>query len=672
MGAQFLCLLEEIISNPTRPIHELALLPEAEQKLILVEWNATTHPRQGSGTTLPMLLATQVTKQPEAVAMACEGHALTYSALNQRANQLAHYLNTLGVCPEVRVAIYCERSFELLVALWGVVKAGGAYVPIDPTYPTERVEFILEDAQVAVVIVQQQRLAPLPDHNAKVVCLDTDWPVIEQGLMSPPELHVAPDNLAYLIYTSGSTGKPKGVQVSHRCLLNFLGAMAHEPGISASDRLLAVTSLSFDIAGLELWGPAVNGGMVVLASREMATDGAQLIDALTTEAITVMQATPATWQLLIAQGWSGTAGLRILCGGEQLSQDLATQLVALGEHIWNLYGPTETTVWSTSCELAHGDARVSIGRPITNTQVYLADRLGHLVPIGVAGELSIGGEGVARGYWQRPDITAERFVPNPYSMIPGVRRYKTGDFVRARANGKLEWLARKDHQIKLRGYRIELGEIEAMLCHQAGIQEAVVVIQTERNDPQLVAYVRMVTEHPFDPVEIRKILQEQLPAYMLPSLFVSMDGFPLTPNGKIDRGALPAPEAGPSALARDFVAPSTPAERQIAQVWEEVLGVKDIGIYDNFFALGGHSLLATQVMARIKTRLQIALPLRTLFLQPTVASLAEALQQAQQPSDTAEEVLAALINDMDALSDEEAKALLEMETRENSEIENPP
>jgi amino acid adenylation domain-containing protein len=506
--------------------------------------------------------------------------------------------------------------------LWGIVKAGGAYVPIDPSYPQDRVALMLEDAEVAVVVAQQSGQANLPPHTAKMVWIDTEWPVIRQEPTNPPYTQVAPDNLAYMIYTSGSTGKPKGVQVPHHALLNFLEHMAQETGLEASDRLLAVTSLSFDIAGLELWGPLLVGGQVVLASREMKADGVQLISCLETEAITVMQATPATWQLLVAQGWAGQPWLRLLCGGEQVPLDFAHQLVDRSQCAWNLYGPTETTVYSTRCTLTHDDVGISIGHPIANTQVYLEDRWGHLVPIGVPGELSIGGAGVARGYWQRPDITAERFVPNPYSATPGSRLYKTGDLVRARAAGQLEWLARLDHQIKLRGYRIELGEIETTLRRHPSVQEVVGLCREDvPGEKQVVAYIVSAKGFSPDASLLRTYLKKLLPEYMLPSLFVFLETLPLTPNGKVDKQALPVPEMADRTQGMPYVAPRTVLEELLVEVWQEVLKVERIGIHDNFFELGGHSLLATRVIARLRNALELDIPLRTLFEYPVIASL---------------------------------------------------
>ena len=622
MSAQFVRLLEEVIADPHRRIHDYTLLPDHERQQLLVGWNATAQPSGYPGQCLPAVLEKQAAEKPDSTAVVFEGQALTYDHLNQRANQLAHYLRTLGVGPDVRVAVHCERSLDMILAVWGIVKAGGAYVPLDPTYPRERVALMLEDAGATVVLAQQQGQYTLPPHAAKVVWIDADRAAIEQQPRHNPSTEIIPENLAYMIYTSGSTGRPKGVQIPHRALMNFLETMALKPGMDASDRLLAVTSLSFDIAGLELFLPVLVGGQVVLASREMAADGMQLIECLTTEAITVMQATPVTWQMLLAQGWTGQPGLRVLCGGEQISLEVARQLLDRVDCLWNLYGPTETTVWSAVLELDTEMERISIGRPIANTQCYLEDPWGHPVPIGAAGELCIGGDGVARGYWNRPDLTARQFVPDPYSEVPGKRMYRTGDSVHYRPDGRLEWLARMDNQIKLRGYRIELGEIEAVLRRQPAVSEAVVLIRTEgAGDGQLVAYVSMEAGHPFDQAGLRESLQKILPGYMVPSLFIGMEAFPLTPNGKIDRKALPAPEAADRTHGTSYVAPRTVLEELLADVWEEALDIDRIGIHDNFFELGGHSLSATRVIARLRKKLDLDIPLRSIFEYPVIEQL---------------------------------------------------
>ena len=667
MSKHFQRLLEDIVAHPQKRIQDLNLLPELERKQIVAEWNNTSQPNVNVNQCLPNLLENQASQHPDSIAVVFEGQSVTYAVLNQRANQVARHLQKLGVGPEVRVAIFCERSLNMILALWGTVKAGGAYVPIDPYYPQDRIAMMLEDAGVAVIVAQKDGPTAPSTYSGPIMWIDSDWPIISQEPTSIPNMAITPQNLAYMIFTSGSTGRPKGVQIPHGCFMNFLEAMAGTLGVTPYDRLLAVTSLSFDIAGLELWGPVLAGGQVILAGRETTEDGSQLLACLERESVTIMQATPATWQLLLVNGWTGQRGLRLLCGGEQISLDLAYELLDRCQNLWNLYGPTETTVWSTWYPLAKDHTRISIGHPIANTQVYVTDRWGHLAPIGVPGELFIGGEGVARGYWQRPDITAERFVPNPFSAKPGERLYKTGDLVRTHSDGRLEWLSRLDHQIKLRGYRIELGEIETVLRQHPTIHKAVVVIREDRKeDCRLVAYIQMVSGHSFDSAKIREIVTVHLPAYMVPAIFINMESFPVTPNGKIDRKALPIPSDSRPDLAQEFSPPANPTEQVIAEIWSEVLGVKQVGREDNFFELGGHSLLATQVIARIRSRTENALPLRTFFEYPTVAGLAS---QIQDDFNAKTGHLENLLDDLDSMSEEEAQALLEQESQKSSNEE---
>ena len=521
----------------------------------------------------------------------------------------------MGVC--------LDRSVDLPVALLAVWKAGGAYVPLDPSYPRERLAWMLEDSAAPVVITQEPLRDVLPPHRAWVVSLDTDSPAIELESPEDPGVEADPANLAYVLYTSGSTGRPKGVQVPHGALANFLLSMRERPGLDGDDVLVAVTPISFDIAGLELYLPLLAGARVALASREDAQDGARLQRLLADSGATVMQATPATWRLLVEAGWKGDRRLKVLCGGEALPESLAGQLLERAGEVWNLYGPTETTVWSTVQPVAPGLA-VTLGRPIANTQVYLLSRDGHPAPLGVPGELLIGGDGLARGYLGRPDLTAERFVPDPFRG-GGSRLYRTGDLARFRPDGSLEFLGRIDLQVKVRGYRIELGEIEAVLGRHPGVAQAVVVARAGREgDAVLAAYlVPSLEAGTVDVEDARAFARERLPEYMVPSAFMVLAALPLTPNGKVDRKALPAPERAASAAG--YVPPSTPTEEIIAALWAEVLGVERVGARDNFFELGGHSILATRLMFRIAERLGVELPLRTLFQAPTVADLAAAV-----------------------------------------------
>jgi amino acid adenylation domain-containing protein/natural product biosynthesis luciferase-like monooxygenase protein len=486
MAGQFEVLLEGIVANSEARLSELPLLGAAERRRLIEEWNAT-QAAYPSEKTVHELFAEQAARTPEAVAVVYEHDRLTYGELDRRSNQLAHHLHGFGVGPEVVVGLCVERSLDMVVGLLGILKAGGAYLPLDASYPLDRLAYMMSDAKAPVVVAQQHLVGQLPRHAGQVVRIDADWERIARHPDTAPVNHTRPADLAYVIYTSGSTGKPKGVMVTHGSVGNFLSHMARAPGIDASDVLAAVTPISFDIAGLEVYLPLTTGARVVIASRQTGIDGAQLKEALEAAGVTILQATPSTWRLLIEAGWIPARPLKILCGGEAMPVDLAASLTERSASTWNLYGPTETTIWSTlSCIDAKQGVR--IGRPISNTQLYVLDERGDLVPTGVAGELYIGGAGLARGYFDRPDLTAERFVPSPFGV--GERLYRTGDLVRYLADGDIGYFGRLDHQVKLRGYRIELGEIEAaLLAHEAVAQAVVVAPEDGAGDARLVAYV---------------------------------------------------------------------------------------------------------------------------------------------------------------------------------------
>ena len=489
MAGHFQTLLEAIVANPQQKVSSLSLLTEQERHQLLVDWNNTTK-EYPSDKCIHQLFEEQVELTPDSEAVLFEDKQLTYRELNQRANSLANHLRTLGVGSEVLVGICVERSLEMVVGLLGILKAGGAYVPLDPAYPAERLVFMLEDASVAVLLTQARLVESLPKHQGRIVCLDTDWEIIERQSEANLISEVKLDNLAYVIYTSGSTGKPKGVQVLHSAVVNFLTSMRRCPGLTDQDTLLSVTTLSFDIAALEIFLPLSVGGRLVMVSRSVATDGTQLLERLNDCVATVMQATPATWRLLLAAGWSGSPQLKILCGGEALSRELANQLVEKGASLWNLYGPTEATIWSTIDRVDNTEGTVCIGRPIANTQIYLLDEHLQPVPVGVPGELYIGGAGLARGYLNRPELTAQKFIVNPLSQEPSARLYKTGDLARYQRDGNIEYLGRIDHQVKVRGFRIELGEIEVVLSQHPDVRESVVVKREDASGNQrLVAYI---------------------------------------------------------------------------------------------------------------------------------------------------------------------------------------
>ena len=618
----FRSLLEGVAANPDLRLSELPLLPEEERKLLLVDWNATAA-ELPAGETLHGLVARQAAERPQAVAVEMEGERLTYGELEARAGRLAAYLRRLGVGPEVLVGIGMERSLDMVVGLLGILKAGGAYVPLDPEYPKERLAYMIESSALPVLLTQEKLLDVLPAGGAKVVALDRAWPEIDAlgEAAAPAGPAAGPDNLAYVIYTSGSTGQPKGVQIPHRAVVNFLRSMSRKPGLSARDTLFAVTTLSFDIAGLELYLPLVNGARVVMVGRETAQAGEQLAEAVARAGTTVMQATPATWRLLLGAGWSGDPGLKVLCGGEALPPDLAEQILDRAGELWNVYGPTEATIWSTLLQVEKG-GRISIGRPIDNTQVYLLTRQLKPVPAGVPGELHIAGAGLSRGYRGRPDLTAERFIPDPFSAEPGARVYKTGDLARWLPDGTLEFLGRIDHQVKVRGFRIELGEIEAALAQHPEIRQAVAIVREDTpGSKRIVAYLVAAGKEAPGVSDLRAFLKEKLPEYMIPAIFVPLEELPLTPNGKVDRRSLPAPDKSLLASAREYVAPRTPQEETLAAIWAEVLGLDRVGVLDDFFELGGDSLLVIKVVSKAN-KAGVGITTKLVFQNRTLGELA--------------------------------------------------
>jgi amino acid adenylation domain-containing protein/thioester reductase-like protein len=829
---------------------DVSLLTESQLQILLQQWNDTQvdYPRDRC---LHQLFESQVERTPDRIAIAFEEEYLTYRELNRQANQLAHYLKNLGVEPEVLVGICVKRSLQMVVGLLGILKAGGAYVPLDPAFPSDRLALMIEDSQLPVLVTQTDLLSELPPHQAQVICLDRDWEQIATSSDENLDSKVTPDNLAYTIYTSGSTGKPKGVQLPHQGVVNFLLSMSQAPGLTEQDILLAVTTISFDIAVLELYLPVIIGARVVLASKEVASDGIQLLKLMTQSGATVMQATPATWRMLFAAGWQENKQLKVLCGGEAMTRDLANQLLVRTASVWNMYGPTETTVWSTVYQVQPGDTPISIGRPIANTQIYIIDpdlrRSSDpvkLVPPGESGELVIGGVALARGYLNRPELTEEKFIHDPLSQKPGSRLYRTGDLARYLPDGTIQCLGRIDHQVKIRGFRIELGDIEAALSAHPAIRDAAVIAREDiPGDKRLVAYIvsdinidrvqfngtclvewgegevmvlsilnissqgicltnvpntwkegesvrlylllpgltdklelpgaiawlyqnsagirfeiapakqtiltqslkqivqteglvvsdirradpriplknpclvkfesgltlemtthnisasgiclvaetsniwnqgqslqislqlpgvreelsltgtvvwqggnragilldntpteRRVIEQSIDYIvetqelslsHLRSFLQQKLPEYMVPNSFVLMDTMPLTPNGKTDRRALPAPSQARAALEEKLVAPRSEIEAKLVKIWAQILGVEQLCIHDNFFELGGHSLLTAQLLSQVRETFQVELPLLSLFQNPTVAEFASLVVSAQNPaSDT--------------------------------------
>jgi amino acid adenylation domain-containing protein len=622
-------LLQGLAADPAASISSFPLLGAVERERILKDWNATTV-NYPSDRCVHQLFEEQAGISPHATAVVFEDQQLTYCELNHKANQLARHLKQLGVGSETLVAVCVERSLEMVIGLLAISKAGGAYVPLDPSYPHERIEIIIADAQAAVILTQRHLLdnlftTEIKNGNPIILCLDAEDETWESGVADNLPTEVRPENLAYVLFTSGSTGRPKGVQITHQALVNFLSSMQQEPGITSSDVLLAVTTLSFDIAGLELWLPLITGARVVIARRETAMDGKQLARQLEECKATIMQATPITWRMLVYVGWTGNPNLKILCGGESWGVDLVSELLPRCKSLWNMYGPTETTIWSAATkvecpELPH------IGRPIANTQFHVLDGSLQPVPIGVPGELHIGGHGLARGYLNRAALTQEKFIPNPFNDEPGARLYKTGDLVRYRLDGRIEFLGRIDNQVKIRGYRIELGEIEAALRKHASVADvAVTARELSPGNKSLAAYVVLQKPAP-NSEELKNFLGSRLPDYMVPAVFVTLESLPLTPNGKVDRKALPDPELQSS--SKEIIPPRTSTEAELAKIWCEVLHHKEISINDSFFELGGNSLAATQLISRLRGFHRVEIELRDIFDYPTVATMAELVDRS--------------------------------------------
>ena len=641
-------LLQGVVADSDCRVFDLPLLSSAERKHVLLKWNNTRgdYPHVSCA---HRLFEAQVDRTPDAIAVRFQDQKLTYRDLNSRANRLAHHLVSLGAGTEVLVAICVERSLDLVIAMLAAMKSGGAYLPLDPSHPPERRDAILHDSGAKILITDQAVSQDMRAAGAcAVVSLENEWKNIARQSDANLAVVVRPDGLAYVIYTSGSTGRPKGVQVEHCNVTNFLFAMRKRPGLLASDVLLAVTTVAFDIAGLELWLPLTAGASVIIASRDETTDAYRLMNILERSNVTLMQGTPATWQMLLAAGWTGNPRLKVLCGGESVAGSLADELLARCGSVWNMYGPTETTIWSSVHQAKAGEAAVvPIGRPIGNTTMYVLDRNMQPVPIGARGELYIGGAGVARGYLGAPQHTAERFVADPFSTEADSRLYRTGDSVRQRRDGTLEFLGRVDRQTKIRGYRIEPAEIESVLRQYPGLQQAAVMVRDHSGEKQLVAY--LVPSHKdhgrapqsdatrgpqsapatsndnFGQAELARFLREKLPDYMVPSAFVVLDALPVTPNGKLDWKAFPAPDYRVQEIA--LILPRDATETRLARIWEEVLDVHPVGVTDSFFELGGHSVLGTRLFARVEKEFAKRLPLGTLFEAPTIEKLAAILQQ---------------------------------------------
>ena len=639
MLGHFQTLLEGIVVNPEQPISQLPLLTESEKRQLLCDWKDTKreYPKDKC---IHELFETQVEKTPEGIALVFKDQQLTYRELNDSANQLAHHLHKLGVGPDVLVGICMERSIEMVVGLLGVLKAGGAYVPLDPSYPQDRLAFMLEDSRAALLITQSPLIGRLPAHNATVICLDRDWRKISTERKGNPPLLSTPDNLAYVIYTSGSTGMSKGALIPHHNIVRLFSATDSWFNFGPADVWTLFHSYAFDFSVWEIWGALVHGGRLVIVPFEVSRSALEFYELLCREQVTILNQTPSAFRQLVqveeAIIETGCLGLRlVIFGGEVLGfQSLKAWFDRHGDQrpqLINMYGITETTVHVTHRVIKKADLSVGgfslIGVPIPDLELYVLDSHRNLVPVGVPGELYVGGPGLARGYLNRDELTVERFVDHSFDAGQGRRLYRSGDLVRRRSDGDIEYLGRIDHQVKIRGYRIEPGEIEALLSQHPCIQHAVVLATEETpGDKRLAAYIVTATGSAIPPRELRSYLQQKLPEYMVPSAFVFLDFLPLTPNGKIDRQALPKPGQQRSVSEENYIAPRTEYERIVTRIWAEVLRLSRVGVSDNFFELGGHSLLATQVVSRLREALGVDLSLRTLFEKPAVANLCDHLE----------------------------------------------
>jgi amino acid adenylation domain-containing protein len=616
-------LLTRAVTTPEKRLSELSLLPETEQRQVLYEWNNTQ--RDYPSQCLHEVFEQQVQSTPHATAVVFADQELTYAELNARANQLAHYLQSLGVRPEVLVAISMERSIEMIVAILGVLKAGGAYVPLDPTYPMQRLSFMLEDTSAPVLLTQEHLSDGLPAHWGQTICLDSEWSAISQESTANPESTAGPDNLAYVIYTSGSTGTPKGVLIQHFSIANLARAQADAFHLSAHERVLQFASFSFDASVSELFKTLCTGGTLCLAPIHSLLPGIELLNLLEGQQITAVTLPPSALKALPAGALPRLQRLIVAgeaCRGEEFERwD--------GEHrrIFNAYGPTEATVCASVYEYQGGEERPPIGRPISNTQLYVLDEQMQAVPIGATGQLYVGGVGVARGYWKRPELTAERFIPDPYAGKAGARMYRTGDLGRWLASGQLEYVGREDEQVKVRGHRIEPGEIEAVLREHADIRDAVVTMKEDAaGEKRLIAYVVAPGEE-INVSEVRRYLGQRLPGYMTPAAIVKIAELPLTENGKVDRRALPEPDSTRPELAEEYLAPRTELEQMLTNMWKGVVRIDKIGVHDNFFDVGGDSIKGAVIINKLQEELSEFVHVVALFDAPTVAQLAAYLTE---------------------------------------------
>ena len=623
----FVNILSAISADQTLPVASIPIVDASERHHLVIECNdtAAAYPRD---LTLPHLLARQAAETPGAMAVVAGAQSLTYRDVEQRSDALARQLIRRGVGPNARVGVFVNRTADLVIAPLAILKAGNAYVPLDPTYPQGRLTQIIEQSGLSAIIAQSAAVPP-PLRSVPILAIgSTSKPPTAANMPALPSIR--PEDTAYVIFTSGSTGQPKGVQISHGALTNFLWAMRETPGFTAQDTVVAVTTICFDIAALEIFLPLTLGAKVVIASEEETRDGHLLLSLLRRAGARVLQATPATWELLLEAGWRGDPQLRMLCGGEAMPRHLADRLLDRSPELWNMYGPTETTIWSSAKRVTRGDGPILIGPPIANTQFYVVDRNGALAPHGGIGELMIGGDGVADGYWNMAAVTRERFPADRFRDVPGAKLYRTGDLVRMRQNGEFQYLGRTDHQIKLRGFRIELGEIEAVLLRHDAVRQAIAITgESASGETAIFAYVGLHSGvgTPREQIveALRADVAAMLPTYMRPRDIIVLDAIPLLPNGKIDRKALASRGPGEQA-ERTRSQPLSDLESRIAQIWCEILGVKSVDASADFFELGGHSLLAARLLARIEAVFGHRISMSALFESPGFTAFANLLR----------------------------------------------
>jgi amino acid adenylation domain-containing protein len=630
----FYRLLESLIEDPLRTIGDISPLTDQDRRQLLVEWNDTVspYPRERS---VARVFEEQAARSPDAIAVVFGDTQVTYTELNRRANQLAHYLRGFGVGPETLVGLQVERSAEMVLGMLGILKAGGAYVPLDPEYPLERLAFMLEDAQAPVVLTQERLRGTLPPGSRSVILLDGDWGRIAEETMDNPDCSCTGESLAYVMYTSGSTGKPKGVCVVHRGIVRLV-LNTNYVSLTPSDRIAQASNASFDAATFEIWGALLSGATLVGIPKEVMLSPRELAAQIRKDLITVMFLTTELFVHCVHEVPDAFRTVRnLIVGGSAMPVREVREMLARAapRRILNVYGPTESTTFATWYpveSVPEHAISIPIGYPVANTEIYLLSEDLSLVPVGVPGEIYIGGEGLARDYLHRPVLTAERFVRHPFRTDPGARLYRTGDLGRYRSDGVLEFLGRRDNQVKLRGFRVEMGEIEAVLRQHPAVREAAVVVREDApGDKRLVAYVCPGRADGITAAELRKFLRRQLPEYMLPATFVLLETLPLNPNGKIDRAALPAPERDRREVAEQYERPRNTTEKILAELWGDVLNLERVGVHDDFFELGGHSLLATRLSSRIRDAFQVDLPLRAIFESSTISQLATLLDQAK-------------------------------------------